>query len=239
MTPAGMMTRYKRFQVVGFFEAGSEIDGYLLFMHWQDAAKLARQPNQVESIRFKVGDIFAAPELTKLIAAQWRDHRFSYEDWTETHGTLFRAVEMEKIMVTLLLLLIVIVASFNMISSFVMMVTEKAADIAILRTMGATPKQIRNIFIIQGAIISAIGISIGVLVGLLVAANITGWVSGLQLFFGVDLFATYFVTYLPSIIEWRDLVLVIGVSLILGMAATLLPAWKALSVEPVEALRYE
>ena len=165
---------------------------------------------------------------------------YSASNWTQTHGSLFHAVKMEKVMVTLLLLLIVAVASFNMVSGFVMMVGEKQADIAILRTMGATPKQVRNLFLLQGLIIGVVGVAVGVAAGLFMALHITQWVAGLESLLGTRFFAAYFVDYLPSIVLASDVVVVSAVAFLFKPHGNLDPLrTKPLKQSRVEALRYE
>lgn len=238
ITPAGILPRYKRFQVAGFFEAGAEIDGYLMFMHWRDAAKLMRRPGLVQGVRLQFADIFAAPRELKAIVERL-DEGYISSDWTETHGMLFTAVKMEKLAISILLFLIVMVASFNMVSSFIMLVSEKRADIAILRTMGATPVQIRDIFLLQGFIIGLLGVAAGAAVGLWVSINVTEWARLLESLLGVRFFGAYFVDYLPSIVSLNDVLWVVVSAFLLSLFATFIPARKAFNTEPVDALRYE
>ena len=170
---AGVIPRFKRFTVVGTFRVGAELDSAFAYVHWQDAGKLLHfLPNQTEGIRLKFEDLFSAPKKVREIAASLSGEYYS-TDWTYTHGNLFQAIKMEKTMISLLLFLIVAVACFNIVSGLVMLVTEKKGDIAILRTLGATQKTIRHIFMIQGMYVGFMGSLMGIILGILVAKNIS------------------------------------------------------------------
>jgi len=239
ISPAGVMPRYKRFTVTGTFQVGAEMDGLLAMVHLQDAQKLVRAPGQVEGVRIKFRDLFDAPSLTWQIVEGLDRERFQALDWTRTHGSLFEAIKMEKTMMAFLLLLIVAVAAFNIVSSLVMLVTDKRADIAILRTLGASPRMVMAIFMVQGTIIGCFGTLIGILLGLLVAYNVTDAVEWLKNATQQDFMQAYFIDYLPSEVQWQDITLVSIAAFSLSFLATIYPALKAARTEPAEALRYD
>ncbi|QZX84778.1 lipoprotein-releasing ABC transporter permease subunit [Metapseudomonas otitidis] len=243
VTPAGVFPRMKRFTVVGLFHVGAgELDGFLALTNLQDTARLHRwKPEQVQGLRLKLDDLFQAPQIAWQIAGQLKGEDFYARDWTRTHGNLYQAIGMEKTMIGLLLLLIVAVAAFNIISTLVMVVTDKKGDIAILRTLGATPGQIMGIFMVQGTVIGVVGTAIGCVLGVLAALNISAAIEGLERLIGHKFLSAevYFIDYLPSQLKLEDVVLVCGAALILSFFATLYPAWRASRTQPAEALRYE
>ncbi len=243
VTPAGMFPRIKRFTVVGIFHVGAgEVDGHVAMVHLQDAGRLLRlKPGAVQGIRLKLHDLFQAPQVAWELAKLLRDKDFYARDWTRTYGGLYKAIRMEKAMIGLLLLLIVTVAAFNIISTLVMVVTDKKADIAILRTLGATPRQIMLTFMVQGTVIDVFGTLIGGVLGVLVALNISAAIQWLEGVLGIHFLnaEVYFIDYLPSQVVVSDVVMVCGAALALSFLATLYPAWRAARTQPAEALRYE
>jgi len=240
ITPAGVIPRLKRFTVVGVFRVGAELDASLTYIHLEDAAKLARLNDQVEGIRLKLADLFQAQQVAWQIAGSLGSNYYA-TDWTRTHGNLFSAIRMEKTMIGLLLTMIVAVAAFNIISTLVMVVTDKKADIAILRTMGMTPRGIMSIFVVQGALIGVVGTVLGTVLGVLAALNVSALVAGLETLMGTRFLNpdVYFISDLPSELIWSDVAVISGVAFVLSLLATIYPAYRAAKVEPAEALRYE
>lgn len=242
VTPAGVFPRMKRFTVRGIFHVGAgEIDGYVAMANISDLARLHRwKPDQVQGVRLRFADLFQAPRIAWELAAQLGDN-FYPRDWTRTHGNLYQAIRMEKAMIGLLLLLIVAVAAFNIISTLVMVVTDKRGDIAILRTLGATPRQIMGIFMVQGTVIGVVGTFVGALLGMFAALNVSDWIASLERLIGHKFLSAdvYFIDYLPSRLMTADVVQVCVAALVLSFLATLYPAWRASRTQPAEALRYE
>ncbi|MDE2422232.1 MAG: lipoprotein-releasing ABC transporter permease subunit [Gammaproteobacteria bacterium] len=237
-SPAGIVPRFKSFTVVGIFSIGAEVDSSLGYIALNDAAKLLRIPDGAQGVRMKLDDLFVAGDVASHFAAELPNN-FYASDWTQTQGNLFNAIQMEKAMVSLLLFLIVLVAAFNIVSSLVMVVTDKKADIAILRTLGASPKTITRIFMVQGIVIGAFGTISGAILGIGAALGISQFLGWINNAFGLHLFDAYFVNYLPSQLRWQDVVLIVSVSLVLSFLATIYPARRAARIQPAEALRYE
>ncbi len=241
ITPAGVMPRVKQFTVVGIFEAGMfEYDSGLALIHLQDAQKLLRLGDDVSGVRLKLDDMLRAPFVTRDLMHSLRGD-FYLTDWTQSHANFFRAVAIEKRMMFLILLLIVAVAAFNIVSTLVMAVTDKQADIAILRTLGARPGSIMKIFIVQGAFIGVFGTLLGFVSGVLLALNLETVVPVIERIAGMDLFPAdvYYISKLPSKLVWSDVAIITGVSLLISLVATLYPSWRASRIHPAEALRYE
>ncbi|MBP9217447.1 MAG: lipoprotein-releasing ABC transporter permease subunit [Sterolibacterium sp.] len=241
VTPAAILPRLKQFTVVGIFEVGMfEFDSGLALIHMQDAQRLYRLDERVSGVRLKVDDLFAAPRVARELL-RYIDADAYISDWTRSHANFFRAVAIEKNMMFLILLLIVAVAAFNIVSALVMAVTDKQADIAILRTLGASPRSIMKIFIVQGALIGVIGLLLGVAGGIALALNIDVVVPAIERLLGAQFLAkdVYYISELPSELQWPDVVIISAVSFILTLLATLYPSWRAARVNPAEALRYE
>ncbi|WP_136067060.1 lipoprotein-releasing ABC transporter permease subunit [Modicisalibacter radicis] len=240
ITPGGVFPRLKRFTVSGIFKVGADIDARLAYANIQDMQTLARMGDNVGGLRLKLDDLFLASELTRDIV-QELGYGYRGIDWTYTHGNLFQAIQMEKRMIGLLLMVIVAVAAFNIVSTLVMVVTDKHADIAILRTIGATPRTIMGIFIVQGMTIGLIGIVIGVILGIVLALSVSDIIAGFEALTGIQFLDpnVYFISYLPSQLQWSDVGIIVAAAFGLSFLSTLYPAWRAARVQPAEVLRYE
>jgi len=241
VTPAGIIPRMKRFTVIGIFEVGhSQYDSNMALINLPDAQKLFKMKNQVSGVRLKLTDMYQAPILSREIAAQIPGY-YRVIDWTQYHANLFRAINIEKKMMFIILSLIVAVAAFNIVSTLVIVVNEKKGDIAILRTIGSTSAQIMRIFIFQGIIIGFVGTVLGIISGVLTALNIDVIVPFLENLLGIKFLSAdvYLITELPSKMEWNDVTAIGSIAFILTVLATLYPAWRASRVQPAEALRYE
>ena len=220
-----------------------EFDSGLALIHMSDAQTLYRMGEDTSGVRLKVDDLFAAPqigrELKPALLSVAPDAWVS--DWTRSHANFFRAVEIEKRMMFLILLLIVAVAAFNIVSTLVMAVQDKRADIAILRTLGASPPSIMAIFMVQGMLIGMIGLVAGVAGGVALALNVDVVVPAIERLFGLQFLAkdVYYISDLPSDLQWRDVGIISVVSFVLTIVATLYPSWRASKTQPAEALRYE
>ena len=241
VTPAGALPRVKSFRIVGVFEVGMfEFDNGLALIHLADAQKLYRMGDAVSGVRLKLDDLFAAPTVAReLMATVPIDAEV--RDWTLNHANFFRAVAIEKRVMFIILTLIVAVAAFNIVSAQVMVVTDKQADIAILRTLGASPRSILTIFIIQGALIGIAGTLIGIAGGVALALNIGTVVPAIERAFGFQFLdkSVYYISELPSDLQRGDITLIALIALSLALLATLYPSWRAAKVNPAEALRYE
>ncbi|MFP5430387.1 MAG: lipoprotein-releasing ABC transporter permease subunit [Gammaproteobacteria bacterium] len=238
LSPAGVIPRFKRFTVVGIFKVGADIDSMIAYVHIHDAGRLLRIDDRVQGVRLKLHDLFAAQGASRAVLQDLPEF-FYATDWTQTHGNLFNAIKMEKAMMAILLLFIVAVAAFNIVSSLVMVVTDKKADIAILRTLGASPGTIMKIFMVQGTVVGVVGTLSGVALGVLLSLTISDIASGVERLFNLSLFDAYFVNYLPSQLDTGDVLWVSATAFVLSFVATLYPARKAARVQPAEALRYE
>ncbi len=240
VTPAGIIPRLKRFTVTGIFEIGMhEFDSALALIHLDDAKKLFRQQG-ISGLRLKTDDILQAPIVSREIA---RDLPGAYAvvDWTQRHANFFKALKTEKTVMFVILTLIVAVAAFNIISTLVMVVTDKQADIAVLRTLGASPASIMQIFIIQGVVIGLTGIVLGVIGGIALASNVETLVQKIEQTFQVEFLPSsiYYISELPSEINWPDVAAITIVAFLFCLLATIYPAWRAAKTQPAEALRYE
>jgi lipoprotein-releasing system permease protein len=241
LSPAGVMPRSKRFTVVGIFKAGAGFgfDRSLGFIHLEDAQKLFGLGANVTGLHLNIQNVYAAPKLAQLLEKELFNIKTS--TWADQFGELFHAVKLEKTMMFFILLLIIAVAAFNLVATLVMVVNDKKSDIAILRTFGATPNMIMNIFIIQGGLVGMIGTLLGLVGGLLLAHNVTEIVRFIESIFHMQFLASnvYFVNYLPSDIQLGDIIKISFASLSLSLFATVYPAWRASKTDPVESLRYE
>jgi lipoprotein-releasing system permease protein len=240
MTPAGTLPRLKSFRVAGVFEVGMyEFDSGLALIHIDDAKKLYRQDG-VSGVRLKLDDLFLAPSVARELAGSLRVDA-EVRDWTRSHVNFFRAVQIEKRVMFIILTLIIAVAAFNIVSAQVMTVTDKQADIAILRTLGASPGSITAIFMIQGALIGMIGTALGVVGGILLALNVGTVLPAVERLFNVQFLdkTVYYISELPSDLQRADVVTIAIIALVLALVATIYPAWRAAKVNPAEALRYE
>jgi lipoprotein-releasing system permease protein len=240
-TPAGMLPRLKQFHVVGIFEIGmSPYDNALALIHLGDAQKLYRMGGTVSGISGSLHNLDLAPRVARELESKLPLDTY-VSDWTRQNANYFAVVAMEKKMMFIILSLIVLVAAFNIVSTLVMAVTDKQADIAILRTLGASPKSIMQIFMVQGMLIGLIGMALGVIGGVLLALNIGTIVPFIEHLFGVQFLAKefYYISELPSDLQQGDVLVVAGMSFLISLFATLYPSWRASKVQPAEALRYE
>jgi len=242
VTPAGMEPRFKRFTVIGIFSAGAgfNFDSKLAFIYLNDAQKLMQLGDAVTGVKLRTDDAYVALPLSETIEHDLgEDYRVS--NWSQQFGAFFQAVKMEKTMMFLILLLIIAVAAFNLVSSLVMLVNDKQSDIAILRTMGATPRFILSVFIVQGMLVGMLGTLMGLVAGLLLAYNATDIVNALQALFDVQVLSSniYFVDYLPSKILFSDVVKVCSIALTMSFVATIYPAWRASKTVITEALHHD
>ena len=240
-SPAGVLPRLRRFQVVGIFEVGMyEYDRGVALVHMEDAARLFKLDDAITGVRLKLEDLFQAPRVSRQLVDQLGGN-LRVEDWTRQHANFFRAVQTEKRVMFVILTLIVAVAAFNIVSTLVMVVTDKQADIAILRTLGATPAAILRIFMIQGAMIGVLGTALGVVGGIALALNVETIVPAIEQAFGVQFMPAdvYYISDLPSRLEWSDVWRIGVVAFLLSFLATWYPAWRASKTQPAEALRYE
>lgn len=241
VTPAGILPRLRRFTVTGIFELKNyQYDSALALIHLEDAQKLFRFGDAVSGIRLKVADLFSAPRIARDLSESLPANLY-VSDWTRSHANFFRAVQIEKRVMFIILLLIVAVAAFNIVSTLVMAVTDKRADIAILRTLGAAPGDIMKIFIIQGALIGVIGTLAGLTLGVTLAINIDVVVPAIENALGFKFLAkdVYYISDLPSDLQWRDVGIIAATAFFLTLLATLYPSFKAARTNPAEALRYE
>jgi lipoprotein-releasing system permease protein len=241
VTPAGVIPRLKQFTVVGIFDVGyAEADSSLALVHLEDSQRLYQIGDAVSGVRLKLDDPLRAREVTREVALRFDGSLQAY-DWTRANPNLFRAIEIEKRMIFIIMVLIITVAAFNVVSTLVMLVTDKQADIAILRTLGAAPRSVMQIFIVQGSVIGVVGTLLGFAGGLALALNVDVVVPALEHVLGFKFLSkdVYQIPDLPSKVESFDVVVVCAVSLALSLAATLYPSWRASRVNPAEALRYE
>lgn len=241
VTPAGLLPRLKRFTVVGIFNVNMhEYDSALAFIHLEDAAKLYRSDSRAEGLRLALDDVFLAPLLRRTLARSLGD-AYRVRDWTLEHANFFRALKIEKRVMFIILFLIIAVAAFNIVSTLVMVVTDKQADIAILRTLGMSPQSVMGVFMVQGTVIGLIGTILGGVTGVVTSLNVETLVPFLENLFGIEFFPAdvYVISDFPAELHWDDVFRITVASFIMSVTATLYPAWRASRTQPAEALRYE
>jgi lipoprotein-releasing system permease protein len=241
VTPAGVIPRLKQFTLVGIFEAGiADADAALALVNMQDAQTLYQLGSDVTGVRLKLDDIFIARQVARELLTDLPQDIYA-SDWTRTHANFFRAVEIEKRMMFIILTLIILVAAINIISTLVVAVTDKQADIAILRTLGARPGSVMQVFIVMGMVIGVVGTLLGVVAGILTAINIDVIVPAIENTLGMKFLSkdVYLIPELPSDLQWGDVIAISAMGLGLSFLATLYPSWRASRLNPAEALRYE
>ena len=240
-TPAGILPRLKRFTVVGMFKVGMfEFDRNLALIQIDDAAKLFRMDDAVSGLRLKLDDLFYVREIVRDISPKLPG-RYYISDWTQAHANFFKAVQTEKRVMFIILLLIVAVAAFNIVSTLVMVVTDKRADIAILRTQGMTPAAVMGVFMVLGTVIGLFGALLGLAGGVALALNVETIVPAIEKLFGTHFMSAevYYISELPSKLLWSDVWRITGMAFLLSLLATIYPAWQASRIKPAEELRYE
>ena len=240
-SPAGVVPRHRRFVVAGMFHAGhGQYDSSFALMHIEDAGKLFRVRDGVSGLRLRLADVFAAPRLAREIA-ETLGGRYWVSDWTRYHAQFFRALRIEKTAMFIILTLIVAVAAFNLVSTLVMVVNEKRAEIAILRTLGLTPASVLAIFLIQGTLIGVVGTGVGAVGGVALAANLETVVSAIEQLIGQKFLSPeiYYLDDVPADIRGSDVTAIVAVAFIMSLVATLYPAWRGANTQPAEALRHE
>ena len=241
VTPAGLLPRLKRFTVVGLFKINMhEYDSGIALIHIDDAARLLGMKNEVSGLRLKLHDVDMAPRVSQQIAQDLQQN-YRIRDWTQEHANFFRALEIEKRVVFIVLTLIIAVAAFNIVSTLVMIVTDKQPDVAILRTLGMSPGGVMKVFMVQGTVIGVVGTLVGAALGVLTALNVQTIIPAIERFFNTELFpvSVYVITDFPAELRWLDVTWVVVISLMLSFFATLYPAWRASRVQPADALRYD
>jgi lipoprotein-releasing system permease protein len=241
VTPAGILPRLKQFTVVGIFGVDHhEFDSGLALVHLEDAQKLYRLDDAVSGVRLKLRDLFEAPRVARDLARALTGDVY-VSDWTRQHANFFRAVDIEKRMMFFIVFLIIAVAAFNIVSSLVMAVKDKQADIAILRTLGASPASVMKVFLIQGTLVGTVGTALGLIGGVLLAANVDVVVPAIESVLGFKFLAkdVYYISELPSELRLDDVMLTGVFSFVVSVLATIYPSWRASRVNPAEALRYE
>ena len=240
-SPAGILPRMRRFTIMGIFEVNHyQYDTGVAVVHVNDAARLFRVSPGVSGLRIKVQDIQEAPRLSREIAASLQG-AYWVSDWTRHHRNFFRALQTERVVMFVILSLIVAVAAFNIVSTLIMVVTDKQSDIAVLRTLGATPRTVMRIFVVQGTVIGVVGTLAGVLGGVLLAVNVETIVPAIERFFETKFLSeeVYYIAEVPSELRRENVLLIALVAAVMSVVATLYPAWRASRVQPAEALRHE
>ena len=236
ITPAGVKPRSRRFTVVGIFEVGAQLDASQVFISLESGQKLFALGDAIHGLRLKVEDLFAARKTLQALASDYH-----FQDWSQTQGSLFQAMKMEKILITVLLFSVIAVAAFNIVSTLTMAVAEKRADIAVLRTMGASRRLVATAFLVQGLFLALVGVLSGGGLGILVASYIADIIAILEALAGSQVFdpSIYFISEIPSDIKNSDLLVIGSVALIMSLLAACYPAYRAASIAPAEVLRYE
>lgn len=239
-TIAGVTPKFKRLTVAAIFDTGTSYDDRNAFINIQDADRLFKMQGGITGIQIRVAEELEAPAIARALSQKF-ENKYLVADWASDYTSFFEALNMEKTVMWCILCLIIAVAAFNLVSSLVMMVTDKRSDIAILRTMGATPADVMGIFVAQGAIIGLVGTALGLIFGLLLAYNVTGIVDQIQSLLNVKFVSedVYLIGFVPSQIKRFDVAFVCSISLLMSLLATIYPAWRAASIAPAEALRYE
>ncbi|MBD3647353.1 MAG: FtsX-like permease family protein, partial [Pseudomonadales bacterium] len=234
----GPLPRMKRFEVAGIFEVGADADRSLVLMHLDDAMKLKRI-RRVEGIRVQLQDLFSAPTVIRELGTMMERNDLFAVSWMRRHGNLYDAIQMQKSTMFLLLLLLIAVAAFNVISNLILTVKDKRSDIAILRTLGASPREIMSVFVLHGGLVGTAGVALGLLFGVTIAVyvgEIYGFVEGRL---GLGLMGEYFIHYLPSRVLVGDVLFVGLISMAICLLVTIYPAFRASREIPVEALQYD
>lgn len=239
ITPAGIFPRNKSFTLVAVFEVGAQVDQDLVMIHIEDAQKFFRVQG-AQGLHVKVADLYEAGQVMGELAKQLGEG-YSVKDWSQTQGSLFQSVRMEKMVTGTLLNILIFIAVFNIVSSLVLMVADKRSDIAVLRTLGLTARQVMGIFIVQGSAVGIAGTMIGAVIGCIVALTLNPIMVLMEKLFGFHFFDpdVYFISGLPSVLLWQDVLVICSTALFLSFLATLYPAYRAGKIEPAEALRYE
>ncbi len=240
VTPVGVFPRVKRFTVAGIFQVGADLDSTTVFIHLADGQKLFQMGDDVKGLRLQLSDLFLAPSYLPELVKPLPEGSVA-KSWSQTQGSLFSAVAMEKTMISLLLMIIVLIAALNIVSIVTMMVSDKRSDIAVLRTMGASPHSILRLFMIQGVTVGFAGIVVGILIGIPVALYVGDIVVALEGLLGAQVFNpdVYFISRIPSVLQWGDVLWIAVCGLLLSVIATIYPSIRASQIQPAEALRYE
>jgi lipoprotein-releasing system permease protein len=240
-TVIGALPQLKRFTVTGIYEIGfQDADRGMALIHLADAQRLTRMGEGVTGVRLKLTNIFQAWQVARDLADRLGGY-YQVRDWSSDHASFFRAIKIEKTMIFIVVSLVVAVAAFNLVSSLVMLVTDKQADIAILRTLGMSPGTVQGIFMVQGLVIGSVGVLLGVIAGVLLTVNLDLIVALVERTFGIEVMPKdmYYVTGLPTVLRWGEVGLIAGIAFVMSLLATIYPSWRAARTDPAAALRYE